>query len=153
MRTVNYEYPELVLAREAMQTQSELYRPTVFWEEASNRIVAELLSGGIERFRSLQTSLGFFVPTYGTPGGGLSAEQVTGLRDWLRVEHPNDAKPQLAVNHFLSGDMSALADYRVLQAADDPNQLPRLHTFSESKFGEPIERFEFLVVATSVALH
>ena len=39
--------------------------------------------------------------------------------------------------------MSALADYRVLQAADDPSRLPHLHTFSESKVGEPVERFEF----------
>lgn len=139
----NYEYAELVLAREAMQTQSELYRPTVFWEEASNRIVAELLSGGVERFRSLPTSLGFFVPTYGTPGGGLSAEQVKRLSEWLKVEYPNEAKPQLAVNLFLSGSMSALSDYRVLKAADDQSRLPHLHTFSESKVGEPLERFEF----------
>jgi putative sugar O-methyltransferase len=143
MSTANYEYPELFLAREAMQAQDELYRPTIFWDEASSRIVAELVSAGVERFRSLETSLGFFVPTYGTPGGGISAEQVMGLRDWLKVEYPNNTKAQLSVNHFLSGRMSALADYRVLQAADDPSCLPYLHKFSESKVGQPMEHFEF----------
>ena len=143
MSTGNYEYPELVLARKAMQAQDELYRPTVFWDEASSRIVAELVSGGLVRFRSLETALGFFVPTYGTPGGGLGAEQVKLLREWLKVEYPNDAKPNLALNHFLSGHMSALGDYRVLQAADDPSRLPHLHTFSESKVGDPVEHFQF----------
>lgn len=143
MNTNTDNYSELSLAREAMKAQSELYRPTVFWDEASSRIVSELDANGVERFRSLDTALGFFVPTYGIPGGGFSAEQVRGLRDWLRGEYPQDAKPQLAINQFLSGHMSALADYRVLQAADDPNCLPFLHAFSESQIGEPVEQFEF----------
>ena len=126
-----------------MQAQDELYRPTIFWNEASSRIFAELVSAGVKRFRSLETALGFFVPTSGTPGGGISAEQAMGLLDWLKVEFPNNTKAQLSVNHFLSGRMSALADYRVLKAADDPSCLPYLHTFSESKFGQPVEHFEF----------
>ena len=143
MSTANHEYPELVLAREAMQTQNKLYRPTVFWDEASSRIVAELETNGVECFRSLDTALGFFVPTYGSPGGGFGAEQVRGLRDWVKGEYPKEAKPSLALNHFLSGHISALADYRVLKAADDPSRLPYLHTFSESKVGQPVEHFEF----------
>ena len=39
--------------------------------------------------------------------------------------------------------MSALADYRVLLAADTPNRFPQLHTFSESAVGLPVEYFEF----------
>ena len=118
MSTGNYEYSELVLAREAMQAQDELYRPTIFWDEASTRIVAELVSAGVERFRSLETALGFFVPTYSTPRGGINAEQVKGLRDWLNVKFPKNAKAQHTVNHFLSGRVSALADCSVFQAAD-----------------------------------
>jgi putative sugar O-methyltransferase len=143
MSTGNFEYPELVLACQAMRVQDELYRPTIFWDEAFSRILAELVSAGVERFRSLETALGFFVPTYGIPGGGISAEQVMGLRDWLKVEFPNNTKTQLAVNHFLCGRMSALEDYRVLRAVDDPSCLPYLHTFSESKVGQPVEHFEF----------
>ena len=126
-----------------MQAQSELYRPTIFWAEASSRIVTELCTYGVEYFRSLPDALGFFVPTYGTPGSGFSVEQSAGLLGWLRREFPQTRKLQLALDQFLSGEMSAVADYRVLLAADDPRRLPHLHTFSESTVGEPVEHFEF----------
>lgn len=103
MSTANHEYSELVLAYETLQTQNELYRPTVFWDEASSRIVAELEANGVESFRSLDTTLGFFVPTYGLPGGGFGAEQGWGLRDWVKGEYPEDAKPQFDLNHLLNG--------------------------------------------------
>ncbi len=138
-----YDYPELRSAREDMQRQSQFYRPTAFWDEASSRIVEELCAHGVERFRSLPSALGFFVPTYGTPGSGFSVEQSDGLLGWLGRKYPRYKKPRLALQQFLKGDMSALADYRVLLAADDPGTLPYLHTFSESTFGEPAEHFEF----------
>lgn len=138
-----YDYPELALARADMQAQSELYRPTAFWEEASSQIVRELYAHGVERFRTLPTALGFFVPTYGTPGGGFSEAQIEGLLDWLKSSFPHEEKPRLALEQFLSGQMSARADYRTLVAADEPSTLPYLHTFSESKVGEPIEYFVF----------
>ena len=129
-----HEYPELTRAREDMQAQSELYRPTAFWDEGSSRIVTELCTHGVERCRSLPSALYFFVPTYGTPGSSFTNEQSEGLLGWLRREFPQARKPQLALDQFLSGNMSALADYRVLLAADDPRRLPHLHTFSESSF-------------------
>jgi len=138
-----FNYPELVDARQNMNEQSDLYRPTVFWDDASSLIVMELESHGIEYFRSLETVTGFFAPTYGSPGGGISKEQCEKLANWLKSEYPADVKPQLALNNFLSGYMSALGDYRVLSAADNPNLLPYLHTFSESSVGKPIEHFEF----------
>lgn len=137
------DYPDLTHALEDMQAQNELYRPTVFWDEASSRIVTELCTHGVESFRSHPTALGFFVPTYGTPGGGFTVEQAIGLLDWLQREHPQHRKPQLALDQFLRGHISALADYRVLLAADDPSRLPHLHTFSESAVGSPVEHFEF----------
>jgi putative sugar O-methyltransferase len=138
-----YRYPELHFALESMKAASELYRPTSFWEVASNRIASELELNGIDLFRSLDTALGFFVPTYGSPGSGFNSEQVAGLVNWLKDHYPEDSKPKLALNHFLNGRMSALSDYRALLAADDPKQLPYLHEFSESEFGTPIEQFEF----------
>lgn len=138
-----YDYPELIQARSDMLIQNELYKPTAFWQEASSQIVTEICIHGVQHFRSLQTALGFFVPTYGSPGGGFSTEQIEGMHDWLKEMYPMDGKSQLALNFFLSGRMSALADYRVLKGADDPSQLPYLHSFSESKVGEPIEQFEF----------
>lgn len=138
-----HDYPELSLAREDMKAQSDLYRPTAFWDEASSRIVAEICMQGVERFRSLSSALGFFVPTYGTPGNGFSDEQSHGLLDWFQGKFAQAIKPQLALDQFLNGNMSALADYRVLLASDDACSLPHLHTFSESVVGEPVEHFEF----------
>jgi putative sugar O-methyltransferase len=61
----------------------------------------------------------------------------------LRGTYPNARKAQLALDHFLSGAQAALADYRVLIAGDNQNQLPWLHHFSESAFGQPVEQFEW----------
>src|SRR6185436_321284 len=66
-----------------------------------------------------------------------------GLLGWIRREFPEDRKLQLRLDQFLNGHASALADYRVLLAADDSTKLPHLHTFSERTVGEPVEHFEF----------
>ncbi|NQT71706.1 MAG: putative sugar O-methyltransferase [Chloroflexi bacterium] len=138
-----YTYPELELALEDMLTQNELYRPTVFWDEASSSIVSDLRTYGVERFRSLPSALNFFVPTYGMPGSSFTKVMFDGLLAWLRREFPQKAKPCLALDQFLSGNMAALADYRVLLGADDLRRQPYLHTFSESTVGEPVEQFKF----------
>lgn len=138
-----HDYPELARAHEDMLAQIELYRPTAFWRDASSHIITEICSQGIDHFRSLPNTLGYFVPTYGTPGNSFTDEQSHGLLDWLRRNYANAIKPQLALDQFLKGEMSALADYRVLQAADNPSNLPYLHNFSESSIGKPIEHFEF----------
>ena len=126
-----------------MRAQSELYRPTVFWEEASSRIVDEIRAHGVESFRSLSEPLGYFVPTYGIPGNGFSREQVDSLLGLLRREYPSAPRLELALGRFLSGEMWALADYRAVVAADDPQAKPYLHRFSESTIGAPVEHFEF----------
>lgn len=143
MNTPPSPYPDLDQARADMRQQNEFYRPTVFWEEGSAQIAAELCEHGVERFRSLPLPLGYFVPTYGPPGGGFSPEQIDGMRAWLKEHSPNGKKPLLALEQFLSGESAALADYRVLLAADDRTRRPLLHTFSESSVGEPKEQFEF----------
>lgn len=142
--TINvHDYPELILARDDMSKQNELYRPTTFWDEASSNILSEICIHGIEHFRSLPKALGFFVPTYGTPGNSFSKEQIIELLNQLPSKHPKNKKAELALEQFLSGQMSALSDYRVLLASDNSNRVPYLHTFSESEIGEPVEHFEF----------
>jgi putative sugar O-methyltransferase len=138
-----YKYDELDRAREDMRAQCELYRPSVFWDDASSRIVAELGTFGLDRFRSMPSALGLFVPTYGVPGSGFFEEQSSGLRDWFRSKFPEAEKPQRALDQFLRGYMSALSDYRVLLAADDPSRVAYLHNFSEGSVGNPVEQFEF----------
>jgi len=138
-----YNYQEMEQARNDMLTQDQRYQPTAFWSEASLEIVSELCQYGVENFRSSKTSLGFFVPTYGIPGNGFSPEQADGLRNYLKGGYPNDSKSMLALNQFLSGGSWATADYRVFKASDSPAVLPALHSFSESKVGNPVEQFEF----------
>ena len=138
-----HDYPELTLARDEMSKQDELYRPTSFWDEASSNLISEISIHGIEHFRSLPKALGFFVPTYGTPGNNFSKEQITELLNQHSDKYPKNKKSKLALERFLSGQMSALSDYRVLLASDKPDDLPYLHTFSESDVGEPVEYFEF----------
>jgi len=139
----NADYLELTRARCDMAQQSELYRPTSFWAEASQLIVDELQAHGVERFRSIDSALSYFVPTYGLPGNSFDPAMADGLASYLEQQWPAAKKPQLALAQFISGHMAALADYRVLKAADDPAALPHLHTFSESTYGAPVEQFEF----------
>jgi putative sugar O-methyltransferase len=138
-----HEYPELALALEDMRSQSELYRPSIFWDEASTRIATELRTLGVGRLRSLPSANTFFAPTYGVPGSSFTKEQSEGLLGWLRQRSPGAGKSHLALDQFLSGETWALSDYRVLLAADDPRRLPHLHKFSESSAGAPVEHFEF----------
>jgi putative sugar O-methyltransferase len=138
-----HDLPELNLALKDMQEQREIYKPTVFWRDAASRIAIELRSIGMEGFRSLPTALSYFVPTYGPPGVGLTHEQAEALRGEVRRLVPENRKPQLAIDQFLSGELAALSDYRVLLAADDPERLPHLHAFSESEIGRPVEQFVF----------
>lgn len=138
-----HEYPELIRAREEMQAQIDLYRPTVFWDEVSARLVAELATHGVERLRSLPSAPYFFAPSYGSPGSSFTREQSEWMRDCFRDAFPEARRAQLALGQLLSGDMAALNDYRVLLAADEPGKPPYLHTFSESSFGAPLEQFEF----------
>jgi putative sugar O-methyltransferase len=137
------DYPDLNLAREEMKRQNDLYRPSSFWDAASDRLVNELSARGVEDFRRLPTALSFFVPTYGTPGNGFRDEQATTMLEYFRSGLGGASKPMLSINQFFSGHFWALSDYRVLLAADDPRKLPHLHTFSESSVGSPVEHFEF----------
>jgi putative sugar O-methyltransferase len=138
-----HSYPELAAAQRDLQAQDALFRPTSFWAQASQRIADELCIEGVENFRRLPTPLSYFVPTYGPPTLGLSQEQVERLSNVLANEYPTGKKAQLALHAYLSGHLNALADYRVLLAADDQSRLPHLHSFSESSAGNPIEQFEF----------
>ena len=137
------DYKDLTCAVDAMFSQADLYKPTSFWSEATNLIVNELQKHGIERFRSLRNPLDFFVPTYGVPGNGYSSIMVDKLLDAMKSEFNNETKSLQSLEQFLNGKLNALADYRVLLAADIPHKKPHLHLFSESSFGEPIEQFEF----------
>jgi putative sugar O-methyltransferase len=141
-REPTLDRPDLELAWSDMEAQSDLYRPSVFWRGASEVLLAEVRAHGVEGFRASKTALGFFVPTYGPPTNGWSPETVDALEAWHAGLGTTTAKQRLTLTHLLRGGAQALADYRVLAAAEDPSRLPRLDRFSESTFGKPVEQFE-----------
>jgi putative sugar O-methyltransferase len=49
----------------------------------------------------------------------------------------------MTLGQYLSGFFHARSDYRVLMASDIKNKRPYLHEFNESKFGNPVEQFNF----------
>jgi putative sugar O-methyltransferase len=136
------QYAELREACEAMTNAPDHYRPEVFWEDATSRIVSEVAAHGIDCFRSLSTPMGYFVPTWGVPVNSFTQEQVETLDREFMDRHPESRKALLALNHFLSGEMAAWADYRALKAADDPTCVPHLHQFSESSAGRSTGQFQ-----------
>ncbi len=138
-----FEYPELALARADMKQQAAHYQPGVFWDAASQAIVDELSEHGVEQFRRLPKALGFFVPTYGSPANSFSSAMTQQLVGFHAGCEGSTAKQALMLRHLLGGEAHALADYRVLLAADDATTLPRLDCFSESQVGQPVEHFEF----------
>lgn len=140
--TVDATTKDLELAWRDLDAQSALYRPSVFWRGASETLVEEVRAKGVEGFRASKTALGFFVPTYGPPANGWSPEAVDALEAWHAGLAATTPKQRLTLAHHLHGGAQAVADYRVLVAAEDSSQLPRLDLFSESTFGRPVEQFE-----------
>lgn len=131
---------ELEIAMEDLTEQDPLFQPTTFWRGASAEIAASLLAQGVDDFRANSQCLGFFVPNYGAPTSGISIEEQDKLIEVFRHRNPAAGKSILALQQMLSGRSAALADLRVLQAADDPRHLPYLHNFTESIWGAPIEQ-------------
>lgn len=138
---MKFKYPDLELIIELSKTQKNIYRPSSFWDKASNKIIEDIKNFGIENFRRLETPLNYFVPNYGIPANSFSQDVVDDVYNILKL---NGSKKQiLAMQEFLSGYFHALSDYRVFLSADENNKHPRLNHFSESNYGNPIEQFEF----------
>ena len=126
-----------------MQQQNDLYKPSTFWADASVKIAAALKQHGVENFRRIADTLIFFVPTYGCPGNSFTPQMQSALQRYIEQSFPDAIKAHKTIELLLSGYQSALADYRVFLAADNPATSPRLSDFSESDFGNPVEQFEF----------
>ena len=138
-----YKSQRLATALERNAQASMLYQPTSFWRTSSERIVQDLEQYGIDRFREMPSALTFFVPNYGVPANGFTAQQVALLSSELKSNFPGSAKAALLLKQALSGQISALSDYRVLQASENAGYLPDLMAFSESQIGQPIEQWQW----------
>lgn len=135
-------YPLLQQMLDDMEIQSNLYKPTHFWQICSDRIIKDLNEGSIEKFRSLQSSLNFFVPTYSYPGYSLDKKKFKPVTNalWPLIE-PKKVF-MMRIENLLAGKIHALADYRTFMASST-DSFPYTDTLSESNVGEPIEQFLF----------
>lgn len=133
----------LTLMANDIRHQEALYQPTAFWSQASSAIYADLTEHGFEDFRSLPSVLNYFVPTYGPPGNTLTADETRRIEETLLNTAERQSKKHSTLMHMISGEMWALADYRVSVAGDDVSQTPTLTKVSESKIGNPREHFCF----------
>tara|TARA_B100001093_G_scaffold513696_1_gene586137 strand:- start:538 stop:1581 length:1044 start_codon:yes stop_codon:yes gene_type:complete len=124
-------------AFEIMHEKSDLYKSSQFWEEACKKINFEISNGKIDHFRKLETSLNFFVPTYGTPGNSFSDENISNILNLFEL----NSKLYNSQKNFLSGHSQFMSDYRVLSAFDYSNSAFDLLNFSESNYGFPKEHF------------
>ena len=125
-----------------MAQQSPQFQPTPFWRDAAARIGAELAEGGYENFRRLAGPRDFFVPSYGSPGNGLSREDVRSLEATLLQGCEPGSKKHATLMAMLDGRAWALADLRVFLAGDRPEIAPDLGRISESRIGNPPDAFE-----------
>jgi putative sugar O-methyltransferase len=124
-----------------MEHVDEFFRPTHFWRMGAEYLQQDLDTYGITKFRSLPSTLGYFVPTYLFDGMITNQQKYAQL-----VSRSQDimtsAKAKLFIADFLSGENQARADFRVYLASQS-NRTPYTDNFSESKVGEPLEHFEF----------
>ena len=125
-----------------MASADALYRPTNFWQVASEQILQEIEEHGIGRFKSLPMPLTFFVPTYSFPGYYQDTNSYETVRSALTACLDSPTRALLRLEHLMSGRERAIADYRVF-LTDRIDQAPFLDRVSESQVGEPLEQFEF----------
>lgn len=135
-------YPLLNQMIDDMEKQSRFYKPTYFWQIGSDTIIKDLNEKGIEKFKSLPSSLDFFVPTYSYPTYYMDKKKFNSVKDtvWPLIE-PNKLF-MMRLENLFAGKIHALADYRTFMASSLESS-PYTDLISESEVGDPIEQFLF----------
>ncbi|MDF1884393.1 putative sugar O-methyltransferase [Sulfurimonas sp. SAG-AH-194-C21] len=126
---------------EDMQKQSSLYKPTTFWEEASKIIIQEITSKELKDFRSFDSALSMFAPTYAFPLYLKKRDTFKEVQKLLEIT-TQDVKSHLKLKNIIKGQTQAFADYRVLEAGN-VDKAPYTDKVSESTIGNPPEQFTF----------
>jgi putative sugar O-methyltransferase len=121
-----------------INSQKEIYQPTTFWAQASINIGNELITHGLDSFRSLPIIHHFFAPHYGPPFNRLSNQLFQEI-----TTNTSNTDQKNILTHMLNGEMWALSDYRTVMAGNRATDSLDLSTASESKIGSPAEHFQF----------
>jgi len=130
---------------ESLENSPTLYKPTLFWEPLKARILNDIKEYGIEKFKAFPSSLDAFVGRYGPPANGFSEASTDEVYEVAKRGGLSGNNLKM-LRSFISGRMSAIADYRVLRSGLVGNQTNcwlELDGFSESDYGGLKEQFEF----------
>ena len=132
---------KLTQVEELMANMNPLYRPTSFWEKAVKNLAARTNESEISTFRSWPEALDFFVPTYGSPGNGLSEEIRNEILHKVKSLVPSTSKEYMHIENAISGRSWALSDFRTFSSASNDASYLNLQNFCESDIGSPIEHW------------
>lgn len=119
---------------------SEAFQTTEFWEHAAVELEQTLGEETIKSFRQQQSCLSYFVPTYGSPGNGLTSSQINSVTS-LFSDKSTKQKNQIA--NLVNGYESAKADHRLILALESALAVSEFKSFTESTCGDPLEQFTF----------
>jgi len=134
-------YKELLqLLIDRQLKQEEAFQTTDFWEYATNELSKILINNEIHRFRSDPACLTYFVPTYGHPAMGLTADQIAEIN---KISDTASVKQRNTISNFVTGYSHATADHRVIEACATALGNHPFKNFDESTIGNPIEQFIF----------
>jgi putative sugar O-methyltransferase len=100
------------------------------------------VDGGFDKFRSLSSTLRYFVPTYGVVDSYVMPDKFQSLLDTLEENSGSGVNLVDPFQNALTGKSKAYADYRsYLASLTEIN--PHNDQFSESRVGQPVEQYEF----------
>ena len=134
-------YENLEFQFDLINSKPDDYKPSSFWKDALIKINETYKKDGIFGFRSDRVNLGYFVPTYGSPGNGFEKGIIKKLIGSIGTKATKKQKEYIKTR--LDGSQHALSDYRVLRVTNKDKDPLDLLSFSESKIGDPIEHFCF----------
>jgi len=143
--TNKYWDKEVSKQMKAFEDKSTMYKATSFWEPLKILILNDINDYGMEKFKEFSSSLNAFVGRYGPPANGFSEALIDEVYEVAKRGGVSGNNLEM-VRSFVSGEMSAISDYRVLKSeivGGQKNHWLEFEKFSESAYGGFKEQFEF----------
>lgn len=120
-----------------MESVDEMYRPTNYWNPGVKRLLDEMATVGVDRFKRWASAGSWFYPRYGR---GLNNALMDRAHEAMQPEAVK--ADQAWVRSQLSGSVEARHDLEVAQAVWDQQRWPfDLLSHGESDVGDPPQRF------------
>lgn len=123
---------------EDFSIQKKIYKPTIFWENASKKLYQFFYKREIMNFKRHFLINNYFVPLYNLKTE-YNIQKILKLVKKINISK----KLSFSIRDLVAGKSHALSDYRVFKAADIVKKLPILNDFTETNLGNPLEQFQF----------